>query len=179
MEKSIENMLDNPEIRSQNDLKQFISEVQSKITIFEKQIYGEETDPVLIKKIKGWRQRLLEIVKNNRELPENENSEEKKGIDALKLLNKQINNAELNQQILIKSTLKLASLDLSTGELDKVIVETRKKIEQNIKREKIEYRRLLLVFFIFLCICFIILIDKYRLKRIDFVKFRSERQMIL
>lgn len=172
-------MLDNPEIRSQSDLKRFVTEVQSKITTFEKQIYGEENDPGLIKKIKGWRQRLLEIIKNNRELPENEDPEEKKGIDTLKLLNKQINDAELNQQILAKSTLKLASLDLSAGDLDKVIIETRNKMEQNLKREKIEYRKLLIVFFAFLCICIGIFIDKYRMKKMKLLSFKNVKEMIL
>lgn len=163
MDQIIEKKLNNPQIKSQEEMKTFVSDVQSKISLFEKEIYGKENvNEEALKKIKTWRSRLLEIIKNNKELPLEENDEDKEGLDTLKLLNRQLEHADLNQQILSKSTLKIASLDYSTDELDKIILETRKKIENNLKREEIEYRRLILAFLFLVVICIAIIIDKFR-----------------
>ncbi|ELA40917.1 uncharacterized protein VICG_02057 [Vittaforma corneae ATCC 50505] len=165
MDSIIEKKLESPEIKSQEEMKQFVSEMQSKITLFEKNMYDMDgVNPETLKKIKAWRSRLLEIVRSNRELPAKEDPEEREGLETLKLLNRQLEYADLNQKILDKSTLKLASLDFSTDELDKVIAETRKRLESNLKKEEGEYRRLILAFTVFICVCIAILIDKIRLK---------------
>lgn len=165
MESFIEKSLEKPEINSQEELKRFISSLQSKITVFEKQVYEKDAiDQEILKKIRSWRARLLQIVKENKELPEVVNPEETAGMEVLKMLNKQIECADTNQKILAKSTLKLASLDLSTTDLDKIIIETRKKFESDAKREQIEYKKLLIAFIVFLGICFGILLDKIRMK---------------
>lgn len=164
MDSIIEKKLKSPEIKTQEDMKRFVSEVQSKIILFEKEIYDKDgLSPEILKKIKSWRSRLLEIVRSNKELPVREDPEEQEGLETLSLLNRQLEHADLNQKILDKSTLKLASLDLSTDELDKVIVETRKKFEGSLKKEETEYRRLILALAIFICVCIAILVDKVRL----------------
>ncbi|KAM0679631.1 hypothetical protein GINT2_002263 [Glugoides intestinalis] len=165
MESFIEKSLENPEINSQEELKRFIKDLQSKITLFEKQVYEKDAiDQTILKKIRNWRTKLLQIVKENKELPEVINEDETAGMEVLKMLSKQIECADTNQKILVKSTLKLASLDLSTSDLDKVIVETRKKFESGAKREQIEYKKLLVAFIVFLGICLGILLDKIRMK---------------
>lgn len=161
MESAIEKLLTCPEINTQEELRRFVADVQSKITIFEKQIYERgDADPAVLKRIRSWRTKLLEIIKNNKELPEQEDPEEKAGMQTLKLLNRQIDFADTNQRILDKSSLKLVSLDISSDQLDKAMVETRKKLENGLKTEDMEYRRLVIAFIIYIIICIGILIDK-------------------
>lgn len=161
MESAIEKLLTGPEINTQEELRRFVADVQSKITIFEKQIYERgDADPAVLKRIRSWRTKLLEIIKNNKELPEQEDPEEKAGMQTLKLLNRQIDFADTNQRILDKSSLKLVSLDISSDQLDKAMVETRKKLENGLKTEDMEYRRLVIAFIIYIIICIGILIDK-------------------
>lgn len=163
MESYIEKKLQNPEINSQEETKQFVSELQGKITLYEKSVYDRgDLDADTLNKIKRWRTRLLEIVRANKERPVQETPEEAEGIEVLKLLNRQLDHANVNQKILDNSTLKLASLDLSTDELDKVIVETRVKFEKSLKKEEVEYRRLVVAFMVFILVCIAILFDKFR-----------------
>lgn len=167
MESFIEKKLRNPEVRSQEDLKRLVMDVQSKITLFEKQAYDKDKVTAdVLKKIKSWRTRLLAIVRGYNGLPAKEDPEDQKGLETLRLLNKQLEHADVNRKLLDKSTLKVASLDFSTDELETVIVETRKKFEANLKREEVDYRRIVLAFIVFLGVCFGILFDKFYMKMI-------------
>lgn len=165
MEAYIEKKLSEPDAKTQEETRKFVQDLQSKITLYEKNIYDRgDLSSAALKKIKGWRARLLEISRANKEPPAREDAEEHEGLETLRLLNRQLDHADLNKKILDKSTLKLASLDFSTDELDKVIVETRRKFETGLRREQQEYRRLILVFLLFLCLCAGIALDKLRLK---------------
>jgi len=163
MESYIEKKLQNPEVNSQEEAKQFVNELQGKITLYEKNIYDKgDLDAETLGKIKKWRAKLLEIARASKEQPVHESPEEAEGIEVLKLLNRQLDHANLNQKILDSSTLKLASLDLSTDELDKVMVETRMKFERSLKKEEVEYRRLVIAFVVFILVCIGILADKFK-----------------
>lgn len=167
MERRIDEALENPKIGSQADLKDFIKNIQSKIVIYEKNLYEKELyNPETAKKIRGWRLSILRIIKENKQLPEEkeDNTQEKAGVETLKLLNKQISLADTNQKILEKSTLKLLQLDYTLSELDKIIFETGKKFEDTVKTETFENRRLTVAIVIFVTVCIGILIDKIRCK---------------
>lgn len=165
MDKAIEKSLEKSEFSTQGELKSFVSEVQSKIAVFEKSLYEQDkVTPENLKKVKVWRSKLLQIIKGNKELPVVETETEKSGLETLKILNRQINIADTNQKILDKSTLKILSLDYSSGELENMIKETTKKFEQNINKEKQEDRKLIFVFILFVGICLSIIFDKIYLK---------------
>ena len=165
MDKFIEKSLEKDEFATQNELKSFITDLQSKITVYEKKFYEEDAiTSENLKKIKTWRSKILQIIKSNKELPETETIQEKDGLDTLKLLNRQIELADTNQKILDKSTLKILSLDYSSSELENMIQETTKKFEKSINKEKQEDRRLILVFILFIGICLSIIFDKIYLK---------------
>ena len=165
MDKFIEKSLEKDEFATQNELKSFITDLQSKITVYEKKLYEEDAiTSENLKKIKTWRSKILQIIKSNKELPETETIQEKDGLDTLKLLNRQIELADTNQKILDKSTLKILSLDYSSSELENMIQETTKKFEKSINKEKQEDRRLILVFILFIGICLSIIFDKIYLK---------------
>lgn len=165
MESYIERKLQNPDTKSSSETKMFVAEMQARIALYEKNMYDRsDIDSETLRKIKKWRARLLEIARASKEHPIEEAPEEAEGFETLKLLHRQLEHADLNQKILDRSTLKLASLDLSTDELDKVMVETREKFETSLKREQIEYRRLVVAFVLFILVCVGILADKFRTK---------------
>ncbi len=124
-------------------------------------LYQEDAfDKESLNQVKRWRVSLFKIAKDNKELPINEDKEEKDGLDALKMLNKQVDLADTNQKILSKSTLKVLSLNYSSKELESVILETTKKIEKSVSREHLEHRKLMIMLLIFISVCFAILCDK-------------------
>lgn len=164
MDKEIEEHLQNPTFSSQQDLKTFTKKLQTKILLFEQQNYDAEDEND--SRIKMWRSKLLEIIKQNKELPEEniEDSNEKEGIETLRLLNRQLNLADSNQKILCKSSLKLVGLDYSSSDIEKAIIDTRKKLENSKRREKDERKRLFYSFVFFIAVCIYIIADKIRLK---------------
>lgn len=164
MESKIEENLKNPNISSQQDLKAFVKNMQAKIMAYEMASYDKEEN--CSQKIKNWRSRLMEIIKQYKELPENtiEDSQDIEGIETLKMLNKQLGLADSNQRILDKSTLKLIGLDYSSNDIEKAIVSTRKKLENSRKKEKEERRRLFYSFIFFIGVCLYIIVDKIRIK---------------
>lgn len=167
MDKRIEEALAEPHIESQIELKKFVKQVQSQINEYERILYAKElVIPETSQKIKVWRSRLLQIIRENKELPEEtyEDPEEKDGIEALKLLNRQLSLAESNQKSLEKSTLKLIGLDYTSNDIEKTILETRKKFESSVNMERSENRNLLIAFTLFITVCIAILIDKVRFK---------------
>jgi hypothetical protein len=165
MDRIIDKLLEKTEFSSQVELKAFVSEVQSKITIYEKVLYQEDqVDSVNLKKIKAWRNKLLTTLKMNKELPIEEKKEEKEGLEALSLLNRQVEMADVNQKILKKSTLKVMSLDYSSKELEQAILDTNRKFEKNAKKESLEGRNLIFMFILFLSVCLAIILDKLYLK---------------
>lgn len=167
MDKKIEEALAKPQIESQIDLKKFVKQIQSQISVYERTLYAKElVIPETTKKIKVWRSRLLEVIRENKELPEeaHEDPEEKEGIETLKMLNRQLSLADSNQKSLEKSTLKLMGLDYTSGDIEKAILGTRKKFENRLKMDRSENRNLLIAFVLFITVCIAIVIDKIRFR---------------
>ena len=162
MEKEIEESLKCPNVNSQSELKLFVKKMQSKTAKFEQQLYENGISDDSISKIKKWRRRIIEIINENKELPEEniETEKEKAGIDTLKLLNRQLNLADTNQMILQKSTLKLIGLDYSTSEIENQISKTKKNFENSMQKELQERKNLIKAFVLFIIICIIIIADK-------------------
>lgn len=161
MDKVIEKSLEKKDFATEAEMKAFISEMQSKITTYEKILYEQDkVDAKHLKMIKVWRSKLLQILKESKELPITENAEEKEGFEALKLMNKQVDLADTNQKILDKSTLKVLSLDYSSKELENAILETTKKFEKSFSKERSEGRRLIAMFIVFIGVCLSIIFDK-------------------
>lgn len=163
MDGDIERRLENPRVGSRDELRSFIRETQSLIGEYERQHYGD-ADPRVAGRIGRWRRRILEIIREKKQLggAEDETTEElsKDGIDTLRLLNRQLQQAESNQQILERSTLKLIGLDYSCGDIEGAIVETRRKMQQGLGKERKERRNILIAFIFFAGVCFYILFDR-------------------
>lgn len=167
MDKKIEEALAEPRIESQIDLKKFIRQMQSQINEYERLLYARDlVIPETVQKIKAWRSRILQIIKENKELPEqrHEDVEEKEGIETLKLLNRQLSLADSNQKCLEKSTLKLISLNYTSGDIEKAILETRKKLESTLSMERRENRNLFIAFTLLITVCVAIIVDKIRFR---------------
>ena len=165
MDKHIEQALERTEFNTQGELDSFIKETQVKIAKYEKLLYLEDGfDKEKLEKVKKWRVKLFRPAKQNKELPVKEDKEEKEGLEALKMLNRQVDLADKNQKILNKSTLKVLSLNYSSKELENAIVETSKMIEKSMSKEKQEERRMILMFLVFIGVCLVILLDKIQLK---------------
>lgn len=165
MEKLIEqNLLENT-IKNKEDLKEFVRKIQSQIKLYEKKLYDKDlVSEENLNKIKLWRSKLYEIINKHSELPneEEENEEDKKGLDTLGFLYKQIDLAVRNQNILENSTLKLLGLNYTSAELEELILQTGKKFENNKNLENYENRKLMFALFLFLAVCVGILIDKLK-----------------
>lgn len=181
LEREIEKYLEHPQLyfngkdMAHETIKSFFTYIQSKITSYEKLLYDREAvDDMSLKKIKVWRSRLIFLVKQLNErkseqknlvddhLNNQEQSlEEKKGIETLRMLNKQIETADTNKTILDKSTLKLLSLDYSADELKKAMEDARKKIDLGLSKEKQEVRSLFISLLILICVSLLILSDKF------------------
>lgn len=167
MDKKIEEDLAEPYIESQIDLKRFVRQMQTKINEYERLLYAKDmVIPETAQKIKAWRSRILQIIRENKELPEEkrEDPEEKEGIETLRLLNRQLSLADSNQKYLEKSTLKLISLDYTSSGIEKAILETRKKFENSLSIERSENRNLFIAFALLITICVAILVDKVRFR---------------
>lgn len=168
MDRRIEEALENPQVKSQTELKIFIKKIQSQLSIYEKELYDKELiNEETSKRIKAWRSKLLHIIRENKQLPditEEATEGEKSGMNTLKLMNRQLSLADTNQKTLEKSTLKLLQLDYSLNEIDKIILETGKKFENSVKIEERENIRLIISIIIFITVCIGIIIDKIRSK---------------
>lgn len=164
MDRAIDDELRNAKFNSQDELKSFIRKIQSKIALYEKRSYlNESYTEKTASKIQVWRNKIQKIINSNREIEETEN-DDKAGLHILKLLNKQISISDTNQNILEKSTLKLLGLNYSIADIEKIIQETGKRFEQGINIENSEIRNIKIALCIFVFVCLGIIIDKFRLK---------------
>lgn len=171
MEKLIEENLSGNEIKSKDDLKEFVKKIQSQIKLYEKKLYDKTmVSEENLSKIKIWRARLYDIINKNSDLPDLSvnDQEEVEGINTLHLLNKQLDLADANQSILEKSSLKLIGLNYSSAEIEKLIYQAGKKLESGVATEIAENRRLIFALVSFIVICIGILIDKFRSKILIF-----------
>lgn len=168
MDRQVEEKLRRPEINTQAELKKFVRETQALIAAYEQELYAQEgVSPETQAAVKHWRARMFAIIREHKDLPETLGAsapadESDDGIQTLKLLNRQLGLADTNQRLLEKSTLKLVGLDYTNGDIEKAIVETRKKIRHGKSKERRERRNLLFGFLFLVAVCLYIIVDKGR-----------------
>lgn len=161
METEIEKELMRTEFESQQDLKVFTTKLQVKIQEYEQMLYDEENfTEAERQKIKRWRQKLYDLVRANNIVKEEDdacNELEK----TVKVVHRQIQKADTNQALLDSSTLKLMGLNYSNADIEKIVEETKKRIQRNKSKEKQEINFIIGAFIIFICVCLLILFDKF------------------
>ncbi|KAI5150026.1 hypothetical protein ENBRE01_1254 [Enteropsectra breve] len=166
MENTIEDFLERQNFTTNEELKEFSRQANKLIAEYEKHACVlEDPDEHTSDKIKAWRKRVFQIIKENKKIDQPvDDSKGGEGIETLRLINRQMQHAEKNQALLDKSTLKLIGLDYTCDDIAKAVKETSKKIgKRNIIEQK-ERRNLTLAFGLFIMICVFILIDKIRIK---------------
>lgn len=161
-EKMIEDKFNNCEIHDQEDLREFIEKIKGFLREYECD-YGMERENM--KKINEWQRRLFRIIRENKNVPEEIEKSEKEGIEVVKMVNRQIQQAGANQKLLETTTLKLIGLDYSCDDIEKAIEETNNKINISKLNEKNERIKIRIAFSVFVFVCFYIILD-----RIFFVK---------
>jgi len=161
MENKINEELTKIRFTSQDELKRYTSSVQMLIQDYEQYLYEMNNyDKFEQNKIKQWRNKLYQIIQENKDIPERmENFDELEG--TVKVIHRQVKKADINQQLLDKSTLKLMGLNYTSGDVEKALIDTKKKIKENQKKERNEIFLIMIAFIIFIFVCFLILFDKF------------------
>ncbi|AFN84156.1 hypothetical protein EROM_111750 [Encephalitozoon romaleae SJ-2008] len=161
MEKKINTELSRTEFSSQEDLRRHASFVQTMIRDYEKNLYEKgEYDDSSKSRVKDWRDRLYKITQEHKDTSEGaENLDELE--NTVKLVHRQIGKADTNQQILGKSTLKLMGLNYTSNDIEKVLVDTRRKIKESQRQERTEGFLVLAALLVFMLVCILILFDKF------------------
>lgn len=172
MDKKIEEALAAPKLTTQAGVKKFLKETRALIDEYECGQYEEESDnEATASKVRRWRSRLLAIVREHKNLPDEEEvaessdeAEAKEGLSTLKMLNQQLLMADTNQKLLERGTLKLVGLSYSCNDIEKAIIESRKKITVGKSKEQKERRNIFIGFIFLVCVCLFILLDKFYMK---------------
>ncbi|ADM12675.1 uncharacterized protein Eint_111760 [Encephalitozoon intestinalis ATCC 50506] len=161
MEKKINEELLKKEFASQEDLRNHVSLIQTMIRDYEKDLYERgEYDDLSKNKVKDWRNKVYRIIQEHKETSESmENIDELE--NTIKLVHRQIGKADSNQQILGKSTLKLMGLNYTNTDIEKALMDTRKKLKESQRQEKIEGFLVLAALLVFILVCILILFDKF------------------
>ena len=162
MDHEIEERLADATFASQTELRAFMKETQELIARYEKEHQGDAAAETR-SRVAAWRRRLLAVIRDNKELPEETEDEEidEGGMNALRLMNKQLVQAGMNQTLLDKSTLKLMSLDYSCGEIADAIAKTKNKFTREKAARKRGRRNVMLSFCFFITVCVGILFAKF------------------
>ncbi|AFM99448.1 hypothetical protein KMI_09g15230 [Encephalitozoon hellem] len=161
MEEKINTELSRTEFSSQEDLKKHISLVQAMVRDYEKDLYEKgKYDDSAKSKVRDWRDKLYKVAQEHKDISENaENLDELES--TVKLVHRQIGKADTNQQILGKSTLKLMGLNYTSSDIEKALVDTRRKLKENQRQERTEVFLVLAALLIFILVCMLILFDKF------------------
>lgn len=161
MEEKINKEVLRAEFGTQEDLRKHMSSVQAMIRDYEKHLYEEgRYDGASKAKIKHWRDKLYRTAQEHKDISEaSENLDELEG--TVRMVHRQIGKADANQQVLDKSTLKLMGLDYTSGDIEKALGDTRAKVKENQRQERTEVIMVLGALLVFVCVCIVILFDKF------------------
>lgn len=160
-EEEIENKLINPNIKDQVALREFLKNIRFQMKEYERKYGISESN---VDRMKRWQSRVFMIIKKHRDVPEEITESSREGFEILKLMDRQLQQAETNQKLLEKTTLKLIGLDYSFSDIEKAMNETKKKIELSKTAGKREKRRVFYAFVFFIMVCFYIVFDKFSIK---------------
>ncbi|KAK1348148.1 hypothetical protein CWI37_0220p0010 [Hamiltosporidium tvaerminnensis] len=163
---TIDNLLVQKKFKNEKDLKEYALNIRRSIQDYEIFLYeNDKYSNQEEEKIKEMRKRLSEYItittKNIKNTPKEEIKEEHKEIfETVKLVARQVTKADVNTQLLEKSTLKLKGLNYSNKEIEREIQNTRNNILRSKKEERKEIICLIIGFLVFIGVCFYIILDR-------------------
>ncbi len=165
LKNEIINILKDPKIENDAELKLYAKRVQKLIGEYEESIYENYTEEKR-REVKSYRKRLGQIIDSFKLKFREEGSvlDKHEGVEALKLLNSQISMGEVNRRLLEKGTLKLVGLNYTNKEIDKAIDDASIKFERTRNIEKSEIRKIKIAFYFLILIIILIILDKIYLK---------------
>ena len=140
------------------DLSNFIKQTQLLINKYELENYANYTEEIK-REVAQFRSKVCEIAKNIKN--ENEETGEDEGIEILKMLNKQLILADINQNALEKGTIKLERLNYTNVDILEEISKANSKIVEKKNREKSEMRRIKWAYKMMMILCLLIILDKF------------------
>lgn len=163
MQSEIDNILSRPPaLDTEADLRSFVADVKQKIVAYERSLleggtYDEDADM----RVNKWRKRMVQIISENRKKVARVGGGKHNDIfETFKLVSRQIDKADINLQLLDKSTLKLVGLDYSSKDIENEINKTKSILAKNRYEEVKEVRMLYLGLAVLLVVCLLILLDK-------------------
>lgn len=160
-----------PNINPQPLQKSFYKKIHN----YELHLYNlNKYNPTKAKQIQAWRQQFrLQLQKYNdnnktqtRKIVSKEDSDELE--ETVQLMARQVLKAENNKNELVKSTVKLKSLNVSSKDLKMEIDKTRKSINVRRMNEQKEIFLVRVGFIVFLLVCMFIILDKFGIRRMFF-----------
>lgn len=146
---------------SQEELRGYVSSTQAMIQEYERQLYetssysGAERD-----RLKEWRHRLYQIVRANKDVPEKEGDGDELE-STVRIVHRQVRKADANQQLLDRGTLKLMGLSYTSSDIEKALSDARRRVLDGRRKERSEAMLVLLALLTFVCVCAVILFDKF------------------
>lgn len=157
---------------NETELKEYITQVNDSIYQYELLLYQENEyndyhsqiiqkwRQTLIKNIKKIKNKLTEAIQNEKLSTNIQRNDTKDLEETVHLVHRQIKKADSNTSELMRSTIKLKKLNLSSKDLQKEIENAKKEILQRKLVESKEIRMIKFAFLFFILVCCLIVVDR-------------------
>lgn len=164
MREDIENLLSNLQsFGTEEDLRQYVNSVKQKIIEYEQLLLeeGRYTESVE-SQVGKWRRRIWGIISENKKKIDRKHVSEKHNdvFETVKLVSRQVDKANMNLQLLDKSTLKLVGLNYSSRDIENELAKARDAIMKNRAEERKEVWMIYMGVLLLAVVCMAILVDK-------------------
>eukprot|EP00866_Antonospora_locustae_P001879 jgi/Antlo1/1879/50 len=164
MREDIENLLSSPQsFATEEDLRQYVNNVKQKIIEYEQLLLeeGQYTESVE-SQVGEWRRRIWGMISENKKRIGSKSITEKHNevFETVKLASRQVDKANVNLQLLDKSTLKLVGLNYSSRDIENELRKARDAIMKNRAEERKEVWMIYVGVLLLAVVCLAILTDK-------------------
>ncbi|KAL0263972.1 UNVERIFIED_CONTAM: hypothetical protein PYX00_010886 [Menopon gallinae] len=164
MREDIESLLSNPpSFDTEEDLRLYVNRVKQKVIEYEQQLLeeGQYTEDAE-QRVGEWRRRIWGVISESKRGAGRGNVSEKHSdvFETVKLASRQIDKANVNLQLLDKSTLKLVGLNYSSRDIENELAKARDVITKSRAEERREVWMVYTGVLVLATVCLVILADK-------------------
>lgn len=164
MREDIESLLSSPQsFATEEDLRRYVNNVKQKVIEYEQLLieegrYTESAES----QVGEWRRQIWGIISESKKRIGREHATEKHNdvFETVKLASRQVDKANVNLQLLDKSTLKLVGLNYSSRDIENELAKARDAIMKNRAEERKEVWMIYVGVLLLAVVCLAILVDK-------------------